>query len=214
MAGEKPLITIVGCGPGSPEYVTPAAAKAMEHADVLVGPKRLLDLFPEHSGERIVVSAKLDEVLDRIDEAAASKRIAVLVTGDPGLFSLSKLVIARFGLQRCQVIPGISSVQTAFARMGLEWADARVISAHKNDPELDPSLASVAKIAVLCGRKESLQWIREKLTHLLGEGRRIIVLENLTLENENIREVSYEDLATMDVAPSTIVIIVREDQVS
>jgi cobalt-precorrin-7 (C5)-methyltransferase len=210
MADQTPPITIVGCGPGSPDYVTPAAAKAIAQADVLVGAQRLLDLFPEHLGERIPVDTRLDEVLDRVGHARASRKIAVLVTGDPGLFSLSKLVIERFGRQRCRVIPGISSVQAAFAVLGLDWADARVISAHKDDPEPDPSLADAGKIAVLCGRKGSLQWIREKLNHLLREDRRIFVLENVTLENERIREAQYEDLTNMDVAPSTIVIIVTE----
>ncbi len=97
MAGEQPLITIVGCGPGSPDYVTPAAIKAIAQADVLVGAQRLLDLFPEHRGERILVDTEIGAVLDRVDEAPASKKIAVLVTGDPGLFSLSKRVIERFG---------------------------------------------------------------------------------------------------------------------
>ncbi len=170
--------------------------------------------MPENRGERILVDTEIGAVLDRVDEAPASKKIAVLVTGDPGLFSLSKRVIERFGRSRCRVVPGISSVQAAFALLGLDWADARVIRAHKDDPDLDPSLAGVSKIAILCGRKGSLQWIRERLNHLLREDRRIFVLENLTLENERIREVRYEDLTTMDVAPRTIVIIVTESLVS
>jgi cobalt-precorrin-7 (C5)-methyltransferase len=213
MAAAIPFITIVGCGPGSPDYVTPAAAKAIDRAELLVGAQRLLDLFPQNPCERIAVTAKVGEVLDRMDKAPASRKIAVLVTGDPGLFSLSKRVIARFGRDRCRVIPGISSIQVAFARLALDWVDARVISAHKDDPELDPSLAHAGKIAILCGRKGSLQWIHDTLNHLLREDRRIFVLENLTLENERIREVPYEDLTTMDIAPSSIVIIVLESLV-
>jgi len=65
------------------------------------------------------VSAEIGEVLDHIDMRAYRQRIAVLVTGDPGLFSLAKPVIERFGRTRCRVIPGVSSVQTAFARIGV-----------------------------------------------------------------------------------------------
>ncbi len=210
MAGQKPSITIVGCGPGSPDYLTPAAIKAIERADVLVGAQRLLDLFPENAGERIAVTARLDEVLDRMDARLDSRNVAVLVTGDPGLFSLSKLVIQRFGRARCRVIPGISSVQVAFACLGLDWVDARVVSAHKDDPDPEPSLEKAEKIAILCGRKGSLQWIRDTLNHLLRDDRKIFVLENLTLENERIREVRPGDFATMETDPRTIVIIVRE----
>ena len=42
IAGE---ITIVGCGPGSQEYLTPAAIGAVEKADLLIGTERLLRLF-------------------------------------------------------------------------------------------------------------------------------------------------------------------------
>ncbi len=77
---------------------------------MLVGAKRLLDLFPSIHAERIVVSAEIGAVLDSIATIADHKRIAVLVTGDPGLFSLARPVIERFGLARCRVIPGISSV--------------------------------------------------------------------------------------------------------
>ena len=134
MAIEFQSISIVGCGPGSLDYLTPASLRAIEQAEVLVGAKRLLDLFAASPAERIVVSAEIGEVLDHIAVRADRQRIAVLVTGDPGLFSLAKPVIERFGRTRCRVIPGVSSVQTAFARIGVDWADARIISIHKEYP--------------------------------------------------------------------------------
>ena len=44
------------------------------------------------------------------------RRIAVLVTGDPGLASLASAVIEHFGFSFCRVLPGISS-----HRLGNEW---------------------------------------------------------------------------------------------
>jgi cobalt-precorrin-7 (C5)-methyltransferase len=209
MAIEDYFISIVGCGPGSLDYLTPAALKAIEQADVLVGAKRLLDLFPSSPAERLVVSAEIDEVLDHVAALADHQRIAVLVTGDPGLFSLAKPVIDRFGRTRCLVIPGVSSVQTAFARIGVDWADARVISIHKEYPVNSAQLADADKLAVLCGRKGSTKWIAD---HLLGTGlsdRRVFICQNLTMDNEQVREVVPADLAMLDVAPSTIVLIIK-----
>ena len=59
-------ISIVGCGPGALEYLTPAARAAIEHADVLVGAPRLLDVFPAGRAERIIVKADIQEVLNQI----------------------------------------------------------------------------------------------------------------------------------------------------
>lgn len=210
MAVDKRFITIVGCGPGAPDYVTPAAAKAVYAADLLLGAQRLLDLFPTTPAERIVVTGKISNALDELKRKREYHSIAVLVTGDPGLFSLAKLVIKHFGRDRCTVIPGVSSVQVAFAQIGLDWADARIVSAHKQDPEPDPTLHAAEKIAILGGRKESLAWIANYLLEDSSLVRRIFVMENLTLENQQVREVKHHELATLSAAPSTVVLIVAK----
>lgn len=196
------------------DYVTPEAVRAVEQADVIVGTKRLLDLFPTVLAERIDIGSAVRQILDKIEAIPPGQRIAVLVTGDPGLFSLASLVLKRFGRERCRVIPGISSVQTAFARIGLDWSDARIVSAHKNDPEIDPSLALADKIAVLGGRKDSIKWIADNL--LTGDvtDRKIFVMEDLTLETEQIREIEPCGLASLEAVSKTVVLIVRKSALS
>jgi cobalt-precorrin-7 (C5)-methyltransferase len=208
MAIEVSLIYIVGCGPGSLDYLTPVAQRVIEQADVLVGAKRLLDLFPSSPAERIAVSAEIGEVLDRI-AVKAGQRIAVLVTGDPGLFSLAKPVIERFGRTRCRVVPGVSSIQTAFARIAVDWADARIISLHKEDPGNWGQLVDADKVAVLCGRRGATKWIADHLLKDRSHDCRVFVCQNLTLEDEQVEEVDPRDLSTLDVAPSTVVLIIK-----
>jgi len=210
VALEGPSITIVGCGPGALDYVTPAAIRAVELADVLVGTKRLLDLFPESPAERIDIGSSVRQIVEKVESIPAGRRVAVLVTGDPGLYSLAAMVIRRFGRDHCRVIPGISSVQTAFARIALNWTDARIVSAHKDDPEIDPSLLSSEKIAVLGGRKTSMQWIADNLLRGDASDRTVFVMEDLTLESERIREVEPGDLAALEVSSRSVVLIVRK----
>jgi precorrin-6B methylase 1 len=88
MAAE-PRITVEGCGPGSPDYLTLAAGKAVESADVLVGAPRLLELFPQYSGERMAVTAKLYEVLDGMAGKLDSPSIAMPVTGADAMVRFS-----------------------------------------------------------------------------------------------------------------------------
>lgn len=209
MALRDPSITIVGCGPGSIDYITPAAVEAVELADVLVGTKRLLDLFPTSPAERIDIGSSVRQIVEKVESIPAGRRVAVLVTGDPGLFSLAAMVIRRFGRDHCRVIPGISSVQTAFARIALNWIDARIVSAHKDDPEIDPSLHSAEKIAVLGGRKTSMKWIADNLLKGDVSDRTVFVMEDLTLESERIREVVPGDLASLEVSSRSVVLIVR-----
>jgi precorrin-6B methylase 1 len=84
------------------------------------------------------------------------------------------------------VIPGISSLQAAFARLGLDWLGVRIIDAHGEDPDLQAeALKGVTKIAVLGGRPQSFEWLRRELGDLL-EDFDIHICEDLTLESERI----------------------------
>jgi precorrin-6y C5,15-methyltransferase (decarboxylating) CbiE subunit len=205
-------ITIVGCGPGSPDYVTPAARTAALAADVLVGAERLLSAFPAGSARRIVVRADIPEVLDRIGEhLAAGRRIAILVSGDPGLFSLAQPVMERFGAGNCRVIPGISSVQAAFARLGIPWHNARILSAHKATPQVDvAALRQASAIAVLLGRADSLAWCM-KLWDELGESYQGFLCEDLTLADESVRELERNAPESAGRAPRGVVVFARKD---
>lgn len=206
---DKP-ITIVGCGPGSPEYLTDAARQAVNKAEILIGANRLLALFPEAKGKRVVVKADIAAALEFMDTHIGQTPMVVLVTGDPGMHSLARPVVHRFGRNLCRIIPGISSVQAAFAATGLDWMNARILSAHGALPDIDHSeLDAVDKIAVLAGSPTALRWIAELAEHLAP--RRIFVCEELTLPDEAVTEVTASELATMEASSRTVVLLVRPE---
>jgi cobalt-precorrin-7 (C5)-methyltransferase len=213
MAIER-RITVVGCGPGSPEYVTPAAIAAVEKADLIIGTERLVRLFQSKPRQCVVVNSTVEQALNAIEQRPDCKNVAVLVTGDPGIFSLARLVIERFGREQCRVVPGISSIQEAFARLGLDWADAKILSAHKEDPAPDDSLLRSDKIAVLLGRARSLRWVADHIMENAPADRRIFVFENLTLDDESVREARREELRDLPVSSRTVVLIIRGDLLS
>ncbi len=211
MAMKTRLISIVGCGPGAAEYVTPLARKMARGADVLVGARRLLDLFPETAAECIPVQSNIEALLEQIEKIPPEKKVVVLVTGDPGLLSLARPIIERFGRESCQVVAGVSSLQAAFAALGLDWFDALVIDAHGGLPELTGlSPANAGKIAVFAGKKESFSWMAG-LARLVGSEYRIFLCADLTLPGEIVREISVQDLLEEDYPPLSIVIFVKKE---
>jgi cobalt-precorrin-7 (C5)-methyltransferase len=132
------------------------------------------------------------------------------VTGDAGLCSFAQPVLKRFGRQACKVVSGISSVQVAFARLGLDWLDARIFSAHAGNPNLDAgALAGCGKLAVLLGRKESLVWAAQ-LARQLGCDYRIFVCEDLTLKDERIRETTPAKLSALKVSSLALLLLVKK----
>jgi precorrin-6y C5,15-methyltransferase (decarboxylating) CbiE subunit len=202
-------IIIAGCGPGSLEYVTPAVRQAVEKAQVLVGASRLLELFPQATAERIVVKSDIPGALERVEQRLATGQIVILVTGDPGLCSLARPVIERFGRENCRVIPGVSSIQAAFASIAVDWLGARILSAHDRIPEVAPSaLIKEEKLAVLSGNPATVSWV-EELGRTLAASHDIYLCENLTLPDESVRRVT--ELQTMK-SKSIILFIRREAQ--
>ncbi len=205
------LITIIGCGPGSASYLTEEARQGAAGADALIGSRRLLDLFPDHDGEKIVEGVNTENVIREIEARRGKLSIAVLVSGDPGICSLARPVIRHFGAASCRVVPGISSVQLAFARVGLDWYGAKIVSAHAADPAADfHPYGNEDKIAVLGGRTGSAGWVR-RLAASLGGGRVLYVCENLSLPEEKVVSVKPEELDGTAIAPLTVFLLVRKE---
>ena len=215
MAIEQKKLIIVGCGPGAPDYITPAAHTAVQKADVLIVSERLKGLFPEIAAERIDSGTDVDRILGimavRRDEG---RQVVLLATGDPGIASLARPVIRRFGRENCEVIPGISSVQVAFARLGLDWQDARIVTAHSRNPQVSRAdLRKAGKIAILGGRPEAIAWTAALIAELGGD-RRVFLCEELTLPGEKVREVRAGELTALPVSTRAIVLIIRGELLS
>ena len=201
-------ITIVGCGPGGEDYLLPAGLKVIQAADVLAGSPRLLEAFAAETQTQICMKGGVTALLDELTPHVGSKKIAVLVTGDPGLYSLSRNVISRFGREICRVIPGVSSIQTAFARVALDWQDALIISAHGRTPVVEPGFAEGRdKIAVLAGGEASRKWLYS-LSDALGDRYQIVVCSNLTLTNERVEYVSTTELETVPLPSKSVVLFI------
>src|SRR3989338_870306 len=111
----KYKVDIIGIGPGSQGYLLPIAKRKIEDADTLIGSKRLIKLFRSLQKEEIPIEGHFDKALSYIKKYGNKKRIALLVSGDPGIYSFSENLSKKLNRDDYEVIPGISSVQLAFA---------------------------------------------------------------------------------------------------
>lgn len=148
-------LTVIGVGPGSGEYVTPAARRAAAAAEVLIGGRKALDLFADLECEKMLITGDLERLRDFLLKIRG-RPTAVLVSGDPGLFSLLPWVKRQFPGEKINVIPGISSIQLAFARLACGWEDVVFLSCHGRSLEvLEPYLprlkSAQVRLAILTG---------------------------------------------------------------
>ncbi len=201
-------LTIVGCGPGSREYLTRAAEQAVGQAEVIVGSPGLLALFPEATGEKVAIE-KVYERLQTVCSIYKEKKTVLLVTGDPGIHSMARLVIERLGRQNCVVIPGISSVQLAFARAGLVWDEAQVVSCHGSEVGNVRRVAeSRSHVAILTDDRNPPSKIAEELLTHCGPARSVVLCERLSLPGEKIQEMTLGALKGVNASGPNIVIII------
>ncbi len=110
------------------------AVEALASADVVVGSPRQLSQtasLRRPEADTVVFAGPLDEVLDRVEGASrAGRSVSVLASGDPGFFGIVRVLATRVGRGLLRVHPAPSAVSLAFARLGLSWDDATVVSAH------------------------------------------------------------------------------------
>ena len=105
----KNKVIIVGCGPGLKAYISPQALYNVKKADILVGSRRLLKLFPDVNAEKIILEKNYSVLVNRIADWNSTKQVVVLVSGDPCFFSYSRLIIKKLGRESCIIIPELAA---------------------------------------------------------------------------------------------------------
>lgn len=210
---HRRAVTIVGLGDDGCKGLTARAMDAIARADVLVGGGRHLDFFREFPGERVPLRSPIASALERIAALAEEHQVCVLASGDPLFFGIGSLVIRRVGAEHVEVIPQPSSVQRAFARVGLTWDDAAVLSLHGRPREgFATRLKQTSKVAVLTDDENSPARLA---AHLVEHGEtawRAWVCENLGGPDERVRCCSVVELQSFEgVAPLNVLILERAD---
>ncbi|MER6416651.1 precorrin-6y C5,15-methyltransferase (decarboxylating) subunit CbiE [Streptomyces humidus] len=201
-------ITVVGAGTGAP--VPP---DALAGAELVVGGRRHLDAVePPASAERIVLGP-LAPALDAMEEyVGKERRVVVLASGDPGFFGIVRALAERFGPELLDVRPGVSSVAAAFARLGLAWDDAVVVSAHGRNPRTAVNVCRAhPKTAVLTGPGAGPGELGAALARS-APGRTLVVAEALgDPGRERLERVSPAEAAGRDWGSAVSVVLCLDE---
>ena len=192
------MITVIGLD-GSP--LGPRACAALATATLVAGGRRQLAAVPAASGTPTVVLGELAPALNAL--AAHDGDAVVLASGDPGFFGIVR-ALRQHGLAPA-VLPAASSVALAFARAGLPWDDALVVSAHGR--ELRPAVnvcRAYPKVAVLTGPGSGPAEVGAALA---GWDRWLIVGEDLGGDGERVTQCSPAAAAGRDWQDPNVVLV-------
>ncbi|SPF44292.1 Precorrin-6Y C5,15-methyltransferase (Decarboxylating) [Syntrophobacter sp. SbD1] len=214
---KPPLIAAIGMGIG-PKCLGSLALEWIEAAQILIGASRHLELFPEYAGEKLDFKSPLSESLEEIGRISATKRVAVLCSGDPLFFGIGRTLADKFGKNRLMVIPNVTSIQTLCARICENWDSIETVSFHgakaKTGIERVLDILNTGrKAAVITDPDHKPQWIAGELIEFQSECT-LIIGEDLGIPSERIRSFSPRDAAGEEFSLlSAIVVLPAESAV-
>ncbi|WP_256079729.1 precorrin-6y C5,15-methyltransferase (decarboxylating) subunit CbiE [Massilia sp. YIM B04103] len=209
--------------------LSPTALAYLRSADVVIGGARTLALLGgefKSGAARHDLTGKLKEVPEWVRAARADHlACVVLATGDPLCHGIAPYLAQHLCVQALDILPNLSTLQLACARIGLPWQDARIVSVHARDAGewvrgSAPShglyaLAQAARqhprLLVLTSPDNSPDRIaRLLLAEGLGDDFHMAVAENLLQPEERVlAELSPQDAAEMRFAELNVVLLWR-----
>lgn len=116
------MIYVIGIGPGSQETMTIEAINAIKKSDVIVGYKTYIDLIKDLINEKEVVSNGMKQEIDRVKKAIeiskTGKIVAVISSGDAGVYGMAGLVLELSDAEEVKIVPGVTASTAAAAVLG------------------------------------------------------------------------------------------------
>ncbi|HEY2054608.1 MAG TPA: precorrin-3B C(17)-methyltransferase [Solirubrobacterales bacterium] len=125
--GRPGRVSVVGLGPAGPEWLTPEAQAELADAEDVVGYETYVARVPVRRGQRRHASdnrVETERARHALELAAGGARVAVVSSGDPGIFAMAAAVLevvdadAAFADIELRIVPGVSAMQAAASRVG------------------------------------------------------------------------------------------------
>jgi precorrin-6Y C5,15-methyltransferase (decarboxylating) len=206
-----PVVVVVGVPPSGIDDVDPRGRAALDTATLLCGGQRHLDEVAPHGEERVVIG-DVDACIARLRNRGAHEQAVVLATGDPLCFGIGATLIRSLGREHVTVVPATSSVQVAFARAGVPWDDARILSAHGRELEpVVPHALDARVSAILCGPDNPPQRVAAALVEGGMEDCRCVVAEQLGGPLERVVDAPLSEIARGHFDPLSVVVLDRAE---
>lgn len=206
-------IAIIGIGDDGLQAVSPAVGQRIEQAEVLLGAERALALVPDSVvGKRVQIGSELAELADQIRNVG-QKQAVVLVQGDPMFYGLARYITDEFGKDRFEVIPHVSTMQLAFARVMESWDEAYLTNlANHALSSVVEKIRTSERVGMFTtdtiGPNQVAQALLDKQIDYFDA----YVCENLGARDERVTRGSLVEIAEQTFEPLNVMILVRQRQ--
>jgi len=210
-------------------------AKAIAHiqeADLIVGGTRTLELFKDQfkaGSNQQDLTGKLTQIPRWIQEAQKEEfETVVLATGDPLCHGIAKYLMNKLGSHYFEVLPNVSTIQLACARLGISWQETKICSVHTRDTgewevyskpdhglyDLLQKIKQHDSLAVFTSSENSPDRIARMMTsENQAKNFKVSVVENIHCDDEKVyKELDISDAAKMTFSSPNVVLLRRSTE--
>lgn len=219
-------LVAVGIGPGSLNEMTPHAREAIEQSDLIVGYSTYCDLIAPLTENKTVLSNGMRKEIDRcnaaIDAAVKGQRVAVISSGDAGIYGMAGLLMElldKRGLNLpIEVTPGVTAAHAAAAVLGAplmnDFATISLSDLMTPNEVIRQRLLAIAKADMVCvlynprslKRHELFNFALETFRSERGDSGRMGFVQNASRTNERAWCGTYADCPVEEINMTTLVI--------
>ncbi|MBU6172478.1 MAG: precorrin-6y C5,15-methyltransferase (decarboxylating) subunit CbiE [Planctomycetes bacterium] len=202
-------IWIIGVGDDGAEGLTKQALDLVKSAKLLVGSQSLLAKFPDYHGVRESIGSDLDKLANLVDRSEGPS--VVLASGDPLFYGTARFLCDRLGKDRFDVLPHVSSMQLAFARVKENWDEAYLTNLASQPLErVIERIRTAEKVGAFTSEEVPPSRLAELLIAKGINYFTAYVCENLGSPDERVTRSKLADLVNQKFAPLNVMILLRQ----
>ena len=202
-------IQIVGIGDDGFDGLTQHARLLIEQAKILIGAAALLEQVPASDAKRIEIGADLQSLQSTITDLADEPTV-MLAGGDPLFYGIARFLTESFGKDRFEVVPHVSSMQLAFARVKESWDDAYLtnLATQSLDRVVD-TIRTADRVGLFTTEAITPSVVAEALLDRRIDYFTVYVCENLGTPVETVTQGSLQSIRDQSFAEMNVMVLVR-----
>lgn len=203
------MISVAGIGPGQFDLLTKQCIDTLKDANNLIGTKRQLSVIASLIGLETrtthVYDGRLSQLEAIIDQLLSnSETPTVLASGDPSFYGIGEWIKLTYPNESLVMLPGISSSQYMFNRIGIPMHDVYMTSAHGREPDFE-LWSKMKRICVLTDKKWTPIAIANAIV-ALNDNPTVYIGEKLSYPDETITICRANSVPEKDYEMNVVVI--------
>ena len=204
-------IPVIGVGPDGTAGLSGRCRDLLAAAELVFGSDPALRLLPELTAERVRIGADLPEIVEKLRLNLGRKRMAIAAVGDPLFYGTARYLCDKVGAEHFEVMPHVSSMQLAFARIKETWEEAYLtdLAARQLEDILD-KIRTAETVGLFTTEHYSPGRVARELLARGIDYFTAWVCENLGGKDERITRGDLTDIRDMRFDPLNILILKRK----